>query len=80
MANYKVISEYLHVCGYEFEKGDYLIIQEDEELEDGFLRAFDPLLGGEEPLTLNSRKYLGVVRQVYLDELVKNHEIRLETK
>ena len=77
--DYKVISEYLHVCGYELEQGDYLITQEDESEPEGWLRAFDPLLGGEEALTLHSRKYLGLVRQDYIDRLIKMHEIRLET-
>lgn len=77
---YKVVGDYLHLCGYEFHKGDYVITQEDEELENGWLRAYDPLLGDEEALTPFSRKCIGIVRQQYIDELVKNHEIRLETK
>jgi hypothetical protein len=80
MNTYKVVSDYLHICGYELEKGDYLITKEDEDIADGWLRAFDPLLCDEEGLTIHSRKYIGLVRQDYINKLIKNHEIRLETK
>ena len=78
--DYKVTADYLHICGYELYKGDYLITQQDESEPEGWLRVYDPLLGDEEPLTLESRKYIGLARQDYIDRLVKNHEIRLETR
>lgn len=72
MKNYKVVGDYLHLCGYEFTTGEYFYTQEDDELMDNWIRAFDPLKKGD--------ACIGIVRQQYIDELIKRHEIRLETQ